>query len=44
MNDAGQKPDPALISLTNDYGEEIEKSKGKRLKNRKENSTLQSIQ
>ena len=25
-----------------DYGEEIEKSKGKRLKNRKENSTLQS--
>ena len=30
------------IAPTNDNGEEIEKSKGKRLKNRKENNTLQS--
>ena len=30
------------MAPTNDYGEEIEKSEGKRLKNREENSTLQS--
>ncbi|KAK7815743.1 hypothetical protein CFP56_001131 [Quercus suber] len=32
------------MAPTNDYGEEIEQSKGKSLKNKKENSTLQSIQ
>ena len=32
------------MAPNNDYGEEIEKSEGKRLKNRKENSTLKSIQ
>ena len=32
------------MAPTNDYVEEIEKSKGKRLKSRKENSALQSIQ
>ena len=40
--DTGQKPEPALVNSLL-YGE-IEKSKGTRLKNRKENSALQSIQ